>query len=311
MAITYGYFNSVDGDRVYNADQMSEYFDGIVSNGVYENVGGALQVKAIQNGGMSVTVEAGRAIVNSKWIKNDAVLTVDITAAHATLNRYTAVIIKLDNRPVARNITITTKDGTPASSPTKPSMTNTGTIVELCLAYIYVAAGATSIVQANITDTRGTSVCGWVTGVIQQVDTSTLFLQYQDAFQRYYAEMSAEFTEWFQTLTTNLSVNTFVKKFTKRVVNNTGSTTNITLDMTGYTYSNDDVIMVFINGLYGSPTIDYTLTVNNGVATVTPTATTYGTETNIVVLKSLIGFNSLIGSDGSNIVDNDNSEVLV
>ena len=29
MAITYGFFNSVDGDRKYNAEQMSTYFDGL------------------------------------------------------------------------------------------------------------------------------------------------------------------------------------------------------------------------------------------------------------------------------------------
>ena len=66
MAITYGYFNSVNGDRTYNADQMSEYFDGLVSNGVYESVGGALQVTA--GSGMTVNVASGRGIINCKWL---------------------------------------------------------------------------------------------------------------------------------------------------------------------------------------------------------------------------------------------------
>ena len=70
MSITFGFFNSSNGDRKYNADQMSEYFDGLVSNGVYENVGGALQVLASQN--MEVNVQTGRAIINSKWVKNAA-----------------------------------------------------------------------------------------------------------------------------------------------------------------------------------------------------------------------------------------------
>ena len=38
MAITYGFFNAIkqsDGtyDRTYNADQMSTYFEGLVSDG--------------------------------------------------------------------------------------------------------------------------------------------------------------------------------------------------------------------------------------------------------------------------------------
>ena len=46
MSITSGFFNSVNGDRTYNADQMSTYFKGLIGSGVYENVGGALQVLA-------------------------------------------------------------------------------------------------------------------------------------------------------------------------------------------------------------------------------------------------------------------------
>ena len=152
MAITYGFFNSVEGDRKYNADQMSEYFDGLISNGIYEDVGGALQVKAIAGGGMAVNVETGRGIINCKWINNSSVLTLDITAAHVTLNRYTAIVMRLDN--VNRLMEITTKDGTAASTPVKPAMQNDATMTELCLAYIYIAASATSISQADIEDTR-------------------------------------------------------------------------------------------------------------------------------------------------------------
>ena len=110
MSITYGFFNSLNGDRKYDADQMSEYFDGLVSNGVYENVGGALQVLASEN--MEVNVSTGRAIINCKWLKNDAVLTLNIEQSHPTLDRYTAVVARLD--VANRLITITTKDGTPA-----------------------------------------------------------------------------------------------------------------------------------------------------------------------------------------------------
>ena len=62
MSVTYGFFNSVNGDRVYNADQMSEYFNELVSNGVYESVGGALQV--VPNTGMNVNVKTGRGIID-------------------------------------------------------------------------------------------------------------------------------------------------------------------------------------------------------------------------------------------------------
>ena len=70
MAITYGFFNSMGGDRTYNADQMSEYFSGLISDGVFENVGDALQV--IPGDGMTAKVKTGRAIIKCKWLENDA-----------------------------------------------------------------------------------------------------------------------------------------------------------------------------------------------------------------------------------------------
>ena len=49
MAITYGFFNAIkqsDGtyDRMYNADQMSTYFEGLISDGIYESVDDGMQV---------------------------------------------------------------------------------------------------------------------------------------------------------------------------------------------------------------------------------------------------------------------------
>ena len=94
MAISYGFFNSINQDRTYNADQMSEYFDGLVSNGVYESVGSAMQVTAGE--GLAVNVQSGRAIIDCKWIKNDAAQAITLTTAHVLLPRYTAIVIRLD-----------------------------------------------------------------------------------------------------------------------------------------------------------------------------------------------------------------------
>ena len=308
MAITYGYFNSISGDRTYNADQMSEYFDGLVSNGVYESVGGALQVKAISGGGMTVQVLSGRGIINCKWLKNDAAITLDITQAHAVLNRYTAVVLKLDI--VNRLMTITTKNGTAASTPDKPAMQNDAEAVELCLAYIYVGAGVTSISQANIEDMRPSSLCGWVTGLIEQVDTSQLFLQWQTAYETYYETMTARFEEWFDTLTEQLNVNTYVRRFYKRVVLESGDSNVIPLNMSNYTFSLDDIIDVFINGLHATPNVDYYIDQTSTPPSIHPVADAVGTEFYISVLKSKIGFSTVVGSDNSIIIGSDNSDII-
>lgn len=307
MAISYGFFNSVNGDRTYNADQISEYFDGLVSNGVYESIGGALQVMAVSGGGMTVQVQTGRGLINCKWLNNNSVLTLQITAAHAVLNRYTAVVLRLDI--VNRLMTITTKDGTPATNPVKPTMQNDASMVELCLAYIYVGAGVGSISQANITDMRGSNLCGWVTGLIQQVDTSTLFLQYQTAYENmlstmenWQEQMQTDFTEWLDSLTEELNVNTYIQKFYKRTVLQSGVSNIIPMNMTGYTYDSSDIVSIYINGLYAAPDVDYFLDTSQTPPQLHPNASAAGTEVLIVVLKSKIGFSTLTDSNGNNIV---------
>lgn len=161
MAIRYGFFNAVkqsDGtyDRTYSADDISECFKSLVTNGVYKNFEDELCVQA--DSGMQVKVGAGRAIVGGKWFENTTTYYLTVNPAHATLNRKTDIVIRLDSS--ARTVTITTKDGDPAEEPQGPVIEGR----ELCLATIYVPKGATSISQSNITDHRDdVALCGWVT----------------------------------------------------------------------------------------------------------------------------------------------------
>lgn len=293
MATTYGFFNSLNHDRRYDAGQISEYFDGLVSDGVYESVGDALQVQAAT--GMNINIQTGRAIIECRWIKNDAVITMPITASHVTLARYTAIMVRLDYSE--RNISFIAVDGTPATSPMKPAPTNTATVKDLVLAYLYIPAGATAIPQSNIQDQRGTALCGWVTGLIKQVNTSQLFAQYADACQQFYDDMTAGFNAWFDALTSRLSINTYLQQYRKDVTLD-GETNVIALDMGNYAYDQSDIVHVYINGLMGVPGTDYTLDTSTTVATITPIADTAGTVVTIIILRSRIGYYIAETADG-------------
>lgn len=298
MAITYGFWNALkqrDGtyDRVYNSDQISEMFEGLLSDGVFESVGDALIVK--EKSGLTVEIGTGRAWIGDRWMKNDAKLDITLAAAHLTLNRWSAIVIKADYSN--RVITIEEKAGTPTTSPTKPTMTYNDSIKEKCLAYVYVGKGVTSITQTNITDCRAdTSICGWVTGVIKQVDTSQLFLQYQTAYEQQLANMQAwqaeqelAFSTWFSALTDQLQVNTYIQKYHK-VVDTTNEQGIFPLDMDGYTYSDTDVILVNVNGISLVEEHEWLLDMSN---TPVEIHTSQGIDADnlveITVLKSKIG----------------------
>lgn len=301
MAVTYGFFNAIkqeDGtyDRVYNADQMSEQFEGLISDGVYESVGDAMIVEA--SSGMQVQVKSGRMMIDSKWVKNDAAELLTINAAHVTLNRYTAVVVRLDLQ--ARTIAITTKDGDNATTPVKPSLEDSQTVKEMCLAYVYVGRGVTEITQADIEDTRAdTNVCGWVTGIVQQVNTAELFLQWQTAYERQMAQMQdwqerkqTQFDDWLTTLTDKLEVNTYIKEYQNtETVTTSGTEVSVTVNVGIPDYDPEsDILFVNMNGIVLVKGTDYEVEGTGARAGITLKNGVSGTNVyEFRVLKSKIG----------------------
>lgn len=301
MAVTYGFFNAIqqeDGtyDRMYNADQMSEQFEGLISDGVYESVGDAMIVEA--SSGMQVQVKSGRMMIDSKWVKNDAAELLTINAAHVTLNRYTAVVVRLDLQ--ARTIAITTKDGDNATTPVKPSLEDSQTIKEMCLAYVYVGRGVTEITQADIEDTRAdTNVCGWVTGIVQQVNTAELFLQWQTAYEKQMAQMQewqerkqTQFDNWLTTLTDKLEVNTYIQEYQNtETVTTSGSEASVSINVGIPDYDPEsDILFVNMNGIVLVKGTDYEIAETGARASITMKNGVSGTNVyEFRVLKSKIG----------------------
>lgn len=185
---TSGFFNSVNGDRVYNAQQMSEIFEGLITDGVYEAVGNKLAVQP--GGGMDVQIASGRGWFNKHWVNNETEYLINLEGADAVLNRYAAVGVRVDTSDGERSAIPFVTFSELADIPIKPEATRTDTIKEYILAYVYIKAGAASITEADIEDTRAdNNLCGWVTGLIEQLDSGTLFAQWQ-----------AIFVDWFENL---------------------------------------------------------------------------------------------------------------
>ena len=176
MAETSGFFNSVNGDRKYDADFFSQYFADFISNGVYPNPSTMCQI--IANNNMTVTEKAGNAYINGQKYKNDGNMILTIEIADGALNRIDRIVLR--HTVLNREIKAYVKKGTFASTPVAPVLQRDADVYEIGLADIYIAAGAVSVTQANITDLRlNNSYCGIVHGVVDQVDTTTIFNQYQ------------------------------------------------------------------------------------------------------------------------------------
>ena len=137
-------------DRNYNADDISDWLSVVWNNGV---VKGGLNVTAAT--GMTVNLNVGRAAIKGKAYINNAITSFTVAPNGASSTRYDYIILRFNNNVAVRTIEAMLVTGTASLPTTEGSLTREGNIYDLMLCYIAVAPSASSIVQANITDTRG------------------------------------------------------------------------------------------------------------------------------------------------------------
>ena len=152
MAYRSGFFNAkqnTDGsyDRTYDANDISNYLGGLVSDGVVQSSADALQV-SVEQASMQVQIRPGRAFLNNRWFTADSVITLPLTRAHGTLSRITAVALHFDE--VNREVIPVCIDGTLASSPTAPQLDDK----YLLLALVAVPANPSNLSHITVTDSR-------------------------------------------------------------------------------------------------------------------------------------------------------------
>ena len=186
------FWNSDEGDRTYDANSFEYWLKKFFTAGVFN---GDLQVRAL--GGMTLQVDAGYANVDGKVRFWNESFNITLEAANSTMPRIDTIVITRDN--INRQITCEKITGTysaDAPQPTAPVRNNE--IYQLVLAQIYVAAGVTSIIQANITDTRSNSdLCGWITGTVEEMDFSQFAAQFASYYEDFTETNQADFETWF------------------------------------------------------------------------------------------------------------------
>lgn len=181
MAEKYGFFNAVETssgvyDRTYNAEDFASYFSKFISNGVFINPTDGLKVSA--QSGLKVVVKAGSAFIDGYYYELTENKTITIPVNSSSYVQEDSVVVRLDKTNRTMSIELKQND---------VSVSRTSTVKEIQLATIRKPIGASSFSPSDITDMRSyDEVCGFVTGVVQQISTSDLFSQF-----------TAMFNEWF------------------------------------------------------------------------------------------------------------------
>ena len=213
MSVTSGFFNSLNGDRRYNAEQMSSIFDGVINDGIFANIGTVFSVNA--DVGNTIIVGIGRAWFNSIWLLNDALLPLIANISEILLDRIDAVVIEINHSDSVREGSIKSIKGTPSSTPNSPTMVHTSDINQYPLAYIYRKANSISIIQADITNMIGTASTPYITGILQVQNIDNIVAQWESQWSTFYnqetADMEAtnvfwkqQWSTWFNTQTAEI-----------------------------------------------------------------------------------------------------------
>lgn len=181
---TFGFYNAIDNDRLYDAVEMSEIFDGIINDGVYETIGDRFIIKECDYENHSVIVGSGRAWFNHTWNKLEDSYVLTLDPPHSAYDRIDAIVIEVDT--TNRTNAIKPVYGIPAIDPVKPEIMNTNTLHQHPLCYITRKSGHYLIEQQYIENVVGTSETPWVIGVVDVMDASNLYLQWSSQWEKWF-----------------------------------------------------------------------------------------------------------------------------
>lgn len=187
---TFGFYNSMNGDRKYDAIQISQIFDGIIEDGVYSNVEEVFAV--VPGTGLQVIVKTGRAWFKHTWNHNDSWMPINLEDADLLRDRIDSVVIEVNSNLEARENSIKIVKGTPASSPIPPTMIHSNGIDQYRLANVIVKAAASSITESEIENTIGRGETPFVTAPLKSVDISDLYEQWNGQFKEWFADVKAQ-----------------------------------------------------------------------------------------------------------------------
>ena len=166
---------------------MNRPYRKLISNGVFATPKGTpsdnLQVFSA-NDEMNIIVFKGEAIIGDKWFENPSDLIITISQNSEVLTRIDSIIAQVDKTQPRRVGSIVYRQGSASSNPIHPNINTEEDIAEFRLADIRISPSCVEITQDLITDCRGSDECPWVTSLLYQVDTSTLYAQWQAAYKK-------------------------------------------------------------------------------------------------------------------------------
>lgn len=204
MADKFGLFwNSENGDRLYDADSFAEWLSHFFTTGVFKD---ELFVQATE--GMKVSVSSGYANVNGKVRFFGTSTNLNIEVSNGLYPRIDTIVVERND--TNREITLKVVKGNySGNNPETTAPVRTNVIHQLVIAKVYIGAGATAIYQKDITDTRmDSNLCGYVTATVENLNYDQMMAQWEDYYSKFKTSEMADFQTWFDNMKNILNEST-------------------------------------------------------------------------------------------------------
>lgn len=209
MSLTSGFFDSMDGSlRLYTAEQFSSIFDGLISDGVYENVGSHFNVTKVSTSDstIKVRVNSGRGWFNHVWVYCDG-SDITLDAANATVSRKDTVLLKVDKGQ--RTCSFVTYKGPEdgSNNPTIPADVPNSGVYYYPIAYVTIPANATSSNGCSVSQAVGTTKTPWIKAVVQPSMNFEDYAQvYDDQLTAALQGLQSDISDWKDDIVDYLNV---------------------------------------------------------------------------------------------------------
>lgn len=165
-----------DWDVRYLVKEFTDYFSLFVGNGVFASP--VNQCKVIPGTGNAVIVSAGWAFINGRFYHNTAPKEIALLPNQTNVNRVDSIRLRFSES--SKNILASVFTG-------DTEIVRSEGTYDLKLADIIVPPFAVTVSAANISDARpNESVCGFVKGLVDVINTEDLFSQYNAMFEEWF-----------------------------------------------------------------------------------------------------------------------------
>lgn len=308
MAFTnlrYGFYNYNAGDtdpKIYDSEDMSKIFDGIITDGIYQNYKNGMWVKASEAANQ-VIISSGRAWFDHTWSYIDADTIFDLTdyPISEPYTRIDAVVLDID--VINRTNAIKIVSGAEVTvNPVKPTLINEYGHVQHGLAFITRVGGQNTITQDRIEDVRGQAVynSAYVTGVLSQMTIDQIVAQWEtefdtwneaqrESFLLWRAAREDEFITWFNQMKGQLSEDAAGRL--QQEIDSIGFSWSGTASATSIRKQIMVKNGVEIGAVSGTSYMEQTITIAaGGSTTVTFTNSAITTDTCMLVFTSVDGY---------------------